>query len=836
MYSTPILDRRPRPPGSVPHRSIYNHANTDSPSSSTGSSETPLSRQMYQRRHDSSSVMEDEDEVSIELQRKDVVGLGISSSITSGRTSTISKNSAGHDIAQPSPPPPYGPVPLTSIHPISTPPTQDIDDDPLDNVQPSQMDEDEEETLRRERATDLAKSLGLALLSPSKLSVDESTEDGLDPEEIKKELKQMKRRLKIRDHGKSSLFEHLDQADELELVMAAQAADYLLKQHEELVSALPSHVRSLVPQLQDLSNREHGRIVDHPSSSTSSPVLDRIAHNHPSPINSPNSPGGKHLFRTVRNNDLSKPFPYHKHHKHARNIFNTPNRRTSFSETLQQESDERLIMLEKALTESRENEEIQRKLAARLKRDFEKLQRDFDHAELTMSTAEQAQQQRPQARSMDSTSSIESVTSSQFDSWAWKQTLNSDAGEGDIRVLRPKATKLKLRIKPRRTEIRDQPESDSAWGLTKFPEFPGEAGPSIGDRLTRLPPRPTFNRLKAKLRQPSPKRASPRHARVSSASEYDLPVPSPRRMPVSPSRSSRERRSRPGMSTETFRSGSPSTSRSRSRSANRTPRRRAGTPSRDQTPLRGRYDSISSQLASIRKFVSDSVRSVRISGSRSLGSELGSEYGDHDKSGIAATASKDGHDMWEDENPQSGSDGTDGPYCRPIPIPANASSGLSSLAIALAGSPTSKTPKPKTPRRTSPTRSVLDEFDPGSYRPKKGRRNWIRPLLLSQAQGLDTTRRPAMHPRTSSDGTLALAHRRQNQVRSEKEELYDLVQEISQNGIERRERQLELYSPPARLVNDLIILLSVLLEWIEMLIIIIYRVSVAVKYGRESIL
>jgi hypothetical protein len=45
-----------------------------------------------------------------------------------------------------------------------------------------------------------------------------------------------------------------------------------------------------------------------------------------------------------------------------------------------------------------------------------------------------------------------------------------------------------------------------------------------------------------------------------------------------------------------------------------------------------------------------------------------------------------------------------------------------------------------------------------------------------------------------------------------------------------------LYSPPARLVNDLIILLAILLEWIEMFVVIVYRVSVAVKYGRESIL
>jgi hypothetical protein len=102
-----------------------------------------------------------------------------------------------------------------------------------------------------------------------------------------------------------------------------------------------------------------------------------------------------------------------------------------------------------------------------------------------------------------------------------------------------------------------------------------------------------------------------------------------------------------------------------------------------------------------------------------------------------------------------------------------------------------------------------------------------------------------LYPRTSSDGTLALAHRRLAQSGkdktvevSEKEELHNLVQtivdDLTKEG--RGERQLELSSPPARLVNDIIILLSVLLEWIEMFIVIIWRVSIAVRYGRESIL
>lgn len=237
--------------------------------------------------------------------------------------------------------------------------------------------------------------------------------------------------------------------------MAAQAADLLLRQNEELVSALPSHVRSFLPQLhshttprQSVASRETERILDQSGSSSSSPILHR-SYTEASPVNSPSRSPGKRLFRTVRTSDISKPFPHH-HHEQSRNIFNTP-RRTSFAETQQQESDERLILLERALAESRDNEETQRKLAARLKRDFEKLQRDFEHAEQTMS--EQAQEpKRPQARSIDSASSMESMTSSQFDSWAWKQTLNSDEIGDESRILRPRATKLKLRIKPRRTE------------------------------------------------------------------------------------------------------------------------------------------------------------------------------------------------------------------------------------------------------------------------------------------------------------------------------------------------------------------------------------------------
>lgn len=202
MYSTPTLDRRPRPPGTIPHRSIY-HGNMNSPASTSNSNlnltETPLSRQVYRKTNSKPTTAAQ--------GGGEVVGLGLSSPFASSSTSTIIKDTTSLDIPQPSPPPPYGPTTLTSLEAASTPPTQDIDDDPLDNVHlESNHDEneDEEEEQRRERAMNLAKSLGLDFLSPSKLSTDESVEDGLDAEEIRKQLKAMKRRLKIRDHGMSS--------------------------------------------------------------------------------------------------------------------------------------------------------------------------------------------------------------------------------------------------------------------------------------------------------------------------------------------------------------------------------------------------------------------------------------------------------------------------------------------------------------------------------------------------------------------------------------------------------------------------------------------------------
>lgn len=56
-------------------------------------------------------------------------------------------------------------------------------------------------------------------------------------------------------------------------------------------------------------------------------------------------------------------------------------RQDVYAEVQQRETEERLAAMEQALTEARDSEEAQRKVAARLRRDYEKLQRDYERSE-----------------------------------------------------------------------------------------------------------------------------------------------------------------------------------------------------------------------------------------------------------------------------------------------------------------------------------------------------------------------------------------------------------------------------------------------------------------------
>lgn len=694
--------------------------------------------------------------------------------------------------------------------------------------------------------------------------------------------------------------------------MAAQVAENVLRQHEQLVSVLPTHIKALLPQLVDLTTpHRHAdeqavslrALADQSrvgGSTPSRPTWDLDAaftFGAPTQLDShmrspPADLTERRLFRTVRSGDSSRPYPEH----HARQVFRTPahQRSNSYAEIAREEADDRLVLLERALSEARENEDVQRKVAARLRRDFDKLQREFELAEQAKEHEESGQ-----APTSQPGSSAESMTSSQFDSWAWKQrSLEEENTAEEGRMLRPGGGRVKLRIKPKvagqrdsrrpsrkseGTEVVDEAcdSNESGWGLTRFPEFPAAQGSGtsgsrptdVEDRLTRLPPRPTYGRLKAQLRYTSPKKSSPTHRRQ--ASEIHA---SDRYRSVSPTRPEKE--VQPTMDGVL-------------------------SPGQHATP-QSRYGSLTSHMASVRKYMSASVRSAAALG-RSLGSELGSEYGDSDveeehddtftRDTLVAAGPSNSSQDWHEETGYRGI----GSHTRLVPIPSTASSGLPSLALALGptspppvpnstrstrqhrfnqasrpGSKTKRSSSPTTPlnrRKRSPARlsgspasRSRDNGDPGSYRPKKGRSNWIRPLLLPRAQGLkpdSTRRRPGLHPRSCSDGALAFAHRQYvsevgtvsaqmlREVASARMNLDSIASSATMLSIDSRQEleralmrerdghiipRLELYSPPARLVNDLIILLSILLEWIEIFVVIVWRVTLAVRYGRRSIL
>lgn len=65
--------------------------------------------------------------------------------------------------------------------------------------------------------------------------------------------------------------------------------------------------------------------------------------------------------------------------------------RAEYAALQRQEHDERVSALENALAEAKEGEEAQRKLAARIRKDFEKLQREYDRTEAMMERAQDKQ-------------------------------------------------------------------------------------------------------------------------------------------------------------------------------------------------------------------------------------------------------------------------------------------------------------------------------------------------------------------------------------------------------------------------------------------------------------
>lgn len=151
--------------------------------------------------------------------------------------------------------------------------------------------------------------------------------------------------------------------------MTASIAQKMLERHEELVSVLPPDIKALIPRLNDFAGLDMA--VGTPGRrSRETTGSSAASHDLRSPLES--DPALNPMLAFPSPNIPDHHFPGAQCHVHPGE---------SYAEVQQQETDERLAAMEQALADARESEEAQRKVAARLRKDFEKLQRDYERAE-----------------------------------------------------------------------------------------------------------------------------------------------------------------------------------------------------------------------------------------------------------------------------------------------------------------------------------------------------------------------------------------------------------------------------------------------------------------------
>ncbi|WVW82414.1 hypothetical protein I302_104423 [Kwoniella bestiolae CBS 10118] len=419
-------------------------------------------------------------------ERQDMpIGLGISQTSSSTR------------FSEASPPPPYGqtlsPTPERPVNPPAqnnaptpksmTPPRQDSGVSSR-RVSTSPVRDARYHTVRQRSTTEggpvtlrgYERNIGEAQ------SEREESEDGLSDGEIRIKLREIKRLLQRRED---------------ELIVAARVAEQALESHEQVMSILPNQVKVRLPHLQDIYTPLSGTLPDHsPSirhpphfpaivprslSSTTAQPLSPI-EDYPSttgtqygripsflspqfpqytlesPLNIPSPerelPNSNHPSRTVRGTDPSLPFPHH-HQKNRPTIFGGPSSSSAQISTprytrlaaLQDEAEDRIVSLEQALSEAREGEENQRKVAARWRREVDKMQR-----ELLKMDEQRARNEQD----------------------ALRDSVVGQAG------WRRRSAEVESRELPGTLGGHERDSTESrriGWGYTAFPEFPS-AGPS----------------------------------------------------------------------------------------------------------------------------------------------------------------------------------------------------------------------------------------------------------------------------------------------------------------------------------------------------------------------
>ena len=625
-------------------------------------------------------------------------------------------------------------------------------------------------------------------------------------------------------------------------------------------------------------------------------------------------------FRTIGGSDTQLPYPLHHTRVRQPKPTSASFQYTSNSVLQQELADERIQALEQALSEARESEDNQRKLAARLRKDMDKLQRDFERAE-------ELEARRPVKKD------IFPGTSGRRESgkvtWRRRETM----------------VDKDLRASYTRARVKDKPSRGFVWGSTSFPEFPVSAGwryrpptcdeedePDLGevrDWMRRMS-------VNEKSRAASPgsagsgrSRASSYRDRLATKQEQDdgrgsiqrsqnrLTLPTERRVRkkvaevnfLAPEAASPIRQARsptPRLTVEA--PNSPSDHSNYSAHSRRSPWPTPRGPGMDSaypspnpraTPeispsrsasLSPAFASLSSRVESMRAFMSSALGSPSKSKqTRTLGSELGSEYGDRPEQSLRIieetvllarpSPALSSLSVDEDMDRSMYSEG----YCEsPAPLPPRISAALSSLALALAPYTSPHMPPPPLPPRPSysdpvrdpDARNLFDEafalrrirwadtqnddtvdadktianegvvtesiFAPGISQSTRA----ASPIRRGKFNSPPAQSRPMHSRHGSSSGSISLAHRRRSS---------QLVPTFSTLAASRRFPQLgasdedqwwevmhdedmEPQTIPGRVVHDIICLLALLVEIVESAVVIVFRVMVDVRYGQHTTL
>ena len=673
--------------------------------------------------------------------------------------------------------------------------------------------------------------------------------------------------------------------------MTASIAQKMLQRHEELVSALPPDIKALIPRLNDfagldlantvgtLSNVANGgSLSGHRSRETTgssaasedvrSPTESTLAVLNPRlAFASPDIPNDHYEMNDISGDAADANVK----HRRTRSAYIPPNGRDTYAEIQQQEAEERLAAMEQALSEARESEEVQRKAAARLRRDFEKLQRDYERAEAQAikqnlresissvgaisvgSVSTPTRRSRRSPRNQDSQSRRRTISNKQEQEVDAGSGAGSGSGNGKIGL---------------------------GWGMFTFPEFPTEPGPSNWQSpqksnqspYTAKPPRPMegyFRRRRERMAEAGSNQEEGRPmSAIKEGTISGLP-PTPVSASSTPIRhpSSRKAFSPPSAhysrspiyqmdvtqyDSETSTQAGPSR---HLRSLAPSPASALGHIADKMSHMRDFIaDSLSGPTRSLGSEIrgaelsqaSEGIKMDRIQGSRSL--QCMSSVDDvkvtersSSSSPCKSLRSNPEDEVEDEEEDEDEVDDKDGlailtEMSRGRSPPPHSNSELrqrrSYRLLTLPRSHGLEMPDLPSPLRLAP-RPVRTTSTSSSSRP----RPMSFPMsILSHRRRVSSPGRELreqIEMRRKEEELRTIIHSKEEKETAEKEE--DEEVEVAEDVEEEEEEEEEevTLSFPSKIINDAIILLGLLTEWLEVSLVIVYRLFVEARNGRR---